>query len=352
MWYEFTNCGLRHIQCRRTFEITLDQEEYIKNLRPIIHSDLKGKSKDTECSLELTQLFMSLLGAVAYALMTRIDIAVFVCALQRVTHKPHIIHVKRLNAVLRWMQANPKRICFKKMSNNTHLRCVGDAAFRKEENDGRSLRGALFLRADPVHSGSHLTNGVHLGTEGQLAEGSRTSTLTLASSSGDQSVKVGERRQIFEGSCSVHIIDAICKSQRHVTRSTFSSELLSACDTADHGMLLALTLHEFSKGVQSSASCRSLREIGGWDVKLGLYVDAMSVYAAVTATFLKIPAEKSLLSHVQYLRELLDTKVIEALIWIDTRDMCADGLTKGAVDRSAVHSIMDGNWTITQPSRS
>ena len=117
-------------------------------------------------------------------------------------------------------------------------------------------------------------------------------------------------------------------------------------------MLLALTLHEFSKGVQSSASCRSLREIGGWDVKLGLYVDAMSVYAAVTATFLKIPAEKSLLSHVQYLRELLDTKVIEALIWIDTRDMCADGLTKGAVDRSAVHAIMDGNWTITQPSRS
>ena len=100
----------------------------------------------------------------------------------------------------------------------------------------------------------------------------------------------------------MHVIDAICKSQRHVTRSTFSSELLSACDTVDHGMLLALTLHELKRGVQSSNSCRKLGELGGWSVKLALYVDAMSVYAAITAAFLKIPAEKSPLFHVQFLR--------------------------------------------------
>ena len=107
----------------------------------------------------------------------------------------------------------------------------------------------------------------------------------------------------------VHIVDAICKAQRHVNRSTFSSELLSASDTVDHGMLLALSLHEFTAGAQSAAEAKTLRETGGWNVKLSLFVGAMSVYAAATATFIKIPAEKSLLSHIQYIRELLDTKV-------------------------------------------
>ena len=144
----------------------------------------------------------------------------------------------------------------------------------------------------------------------------------------------------------VHILDSICKSQRHVTRSTFRSELLSACDTADHGMLIALMLHELNCGIRSVAECRTLRETGGWSVKICLYVDALSVFAAVTATFLKIPAEKSLLSHVQYLREILEIKVMEAILWIDTRDMIADGLTKGAVDRVALHGAMAGTWTI------
>ncbi len=86
-------------------------------------------------------------------------------------------------------------------------------------------------------------------------------------------------------------------------------------------------------------------------MKLSLYVDAMSVYAAVTATFVKIPAEKSLLSHIQYLRELLDTRVLEALVWIDTRDMVADGLTKGAVDRTALHECMSGAWALQHDAK-
>ena len=54
----------------------------------------------------------------------------------------------------------------------------------------------------------------------------------------------------------------------------------------------------------------------------------MSVFAAVTAVFVKTPAEKSLLCHVQFLRELLDRGVLAAIVWLDTRDMLADGLTK------------------------
>ena len=75
---------------------------------------------------------------------------------------------------------------------------------------------------------------------------------------------------------------------------------------------------------------------------MALYVDAKSVYAAITATFIKQPAEKSLLCHIQYLRELLDKHIIRYLIWMDTRDMYSDGLTKGAVSRDALHELMAG----------
>ena len=46
--------------------------------------------------------------------------------------------------------------------------------------------------------------------------------------------------------------------------------------------------------------------------------------------------------HCLYLRELLDNNVLYAMIWQDTRDMLADGLTKGAIERDALHLAMNG----------
>ena len=73
-WFTFTNGGLRHLQDPTTFLITLDQEEYIKNMKPIIHQDIKSFSSDTECTAEITQLFMSLLGAVASVSYTHLTL--------------------------------------------------------------------------------------------------------------------------------------------------------------------------------------------------------------------------------------------------------------------------------------
>ncbi|MFM7987955.1 MAG: hypothetical protein ACKPKO_52445, partial [Candidatus Fonsibacter sp.] len=57
-------------------------------------------------------LSRSLLGVVAFLLLTRIGVAVFVSALQRWGHAPNIIHVKCLNALSKWIQANPKRLVY------------------------------------------------------------------------------------------------------------------------------------------------------------------------------------------------------------------------------------------------
>jgi len=181
-----------------------------------------------------------------------------------------------------------------------HLRVVSDAAFKKEEEKGHSLRGSLYLLV-----------------EGATAE-------------------------FFHASGIVHILEYLSKALRHVTRSTFSSELHASCDSADLGVLILLMLHEIESGPVTKAQARQLRDEGGYSMPMVLQVDALSVFAAITATFVKTPAEKGLLSHVQFVRELLDTKVLTALMWVDTRDMLSDGLTKGSVDRQALQDAMNG----------
>ena len=99
-----------------------------------------------------------------------------------------------------------------------------------QEEAGHSLRGALFLRgfSDINHDVPNPKTATYLSDVQTTAGHGKSSTFTQ--------------------SCVVHIVDAICKAQRHVTRSTFSSELLIASDTVDHGMLLALSLHGFTAG--------------------------------------------------------------------------------------------------------
>ena len=185
-------------------------------------------------------------------------------------------------------------------SHPSHLRVVSDAAYKKEVEDGYSMRGELFCRG------------------------------------------IGHKAEDFSGSKAiVHVVDWACKSQRHVTRSTFSAELLSAGDAADQGILISHMLYELEHGPMSPLEARNRRMQGG-HTPIALYLDAMSVFAAITATFIKRPAEKSLLCHVQYLRELLDKLVLKYLFWIDTRDMGADGLTKGACARQLLHMYMEG----------
>ena len=82
-----------------------------------------------------------------------------------------------------------------------------------------------------------------------------------------------------------------------------------------------------------------------------LQIDAMSVYAAVIATAIQIPAERSLLSHSQYIRALLDLKVLHAIAWLGTRDMVSHALTKGCVDRVLIRALMDGKVLITHENK-
>ena len=58
-------------------------------------------------------------------------------------------------------------------------------------------------------------------------------------------------------------------------------------------------------------------------------------------------AEKSLIHVLGQMREHMFTRRIRQLFWIDTRDMLADGLNKGAVSRKPLFAALNlGTWQI------
>jgi hypothetical protein len=71
---------------------------------------------------------------------------------------------------------------------------------------------------------------------------------------------------------------------------------------------------EFDFGPISTAQARDLREgLVQSNSHIEIAIDAMSVFTATTAAHIKIPSETSLVSHIQYVRELLDKRIINAL---------------------------------------
>ena len=127
--------------------------------------------------------------------------------------------------------------------------------------------------------------------------------------------------------------DFVSKAQRHVTRSTLSSDLFAATDATDVGLLYTVVLHELKHGVLSPAEAKQVIE-GEWqcEVLLCLAIDAESVSAAITAQNLKVPADVTSPPRC-WLRTLLASTRLHRLFWCDTRAMVADAMTKGAVAR-------------------
>ena len=62
-----------------------------------------------------------------------------------------------------------------------------------------------------------------------------------------------------------------------------------------------------------------------------------------TSRDLKVPTEKTLLGHIAWIREMLHIGVLTNVQWCDTRDMAADGHTKGSIDRGLILKVTGGH---------
>ena len=300
----FTNCGLQHIRMPDG-SVQMNQNEYINAMRPIHHPELAGRRSDEPCTAEVHSLFQSLLGAVAYCLLSQSWAAVFVVALQRRTTNPLNLHVRRLNLLVKALQKQKSSLVFPAMTCKQHVLVYSDASFDKEtENKGYGMRGTVFLR-------------------------------------------MGARN----GQPCCHLLEAQSQSLKLVTRSTFASETLAAVGAIDNLTPLLLTFEEFTKGALSPARARQLREVGGFAFSSELCIDAMNLFYALTAVYPRLPAEKTLFVHISWLRDMFQRGVPRTVSWSDTRDMVADGLTKGKVDRTALLEAMRGVLHVRHPKK-
>ena len=82
-----------------------------------------------------------------------------------------------------------------------------------------------------------------------------------------------------------------------------------------------------------------LLEHGGLYPSLDVAVDAKAVFDAVAATDACDPQECSLKLHLISVRDRFAQGIIRRTHWVDTRDMLADGLTKGGIDGTLLHNV-------------
>ena len=246
----------------------------------------------------------------AYAQFTQHQMACYIVALQRVTHKLTIEDVKKLNVVTRKLKQAPVTLVFKPLGTDDvdHLTVFSDAGFKKEELDGYAFRGALYVRhRKPLY----------------LKDGTPNTQVTTG-----------------------HVILAESRSIKTVCRSTYAAELLSATMATDMVIPLTVTMHEIRSGPLGAACLRAVRD-SGWTqenhVVTHLMIDAKSVYESLRASVFRPPVENSLSGHVLWLREMHDKGLLTSIVWTDTRDMYADGLTKGVIKRNALFEAMAGS---------
>ena len=303
---EFEHCGIKYSTDLTTGTITLNQDHYAKQLMLIDHAVLTSMKSTDPLTDVLSAQYLSLLGGLSWLNQTRSDVAVYTCALQRAAKAPLVEHALRLNRVVKWSKRKSVSLVYKYMRGKIRVQIISDAAFRKEDVKGLAMRGAMI---------------------GLCEWSSTTPGGTL------------------------HLLEFYARKQRRVTRSTFSAELNAASDAYEVGKLLAMTVSETMRPFPNIASLIKLDEQGTFEVGIEMCIDARSVFDALKANETKSPSEVSLIMVLCALKEALLSHSLACLWWIDTRDMLADGLNKGACSRAKLLEFgQSGVWKLDFPA--
>jgi hypothetical protein len=303
-WKSFMHTGVQH-------ELTADglfchQWKYISQLKPLVLGAYKGKD-DQDLAPEMAGPFVSLLGGAAWTVLTRGDLAVYIQALQRRGGQPRITDCRKLNLVVRFLGRHKIGVMYRRLDGDIRLLGFSDSAFKAQEDEGSGLaiRGlAVLLAAD---------------------------------------VRPGEPILCTNKTYNVHLLEWLVRRLRRVVRSTFAAELNALTDSIESLILIQLALHQIFCGTHESADQLLLKlEHGALYPPIDLFVDAKSVSDALAAADCCTPQESSLKTHLITIRDRLCRGLVRSVSWTDTRDMIADCLTKGGIDRAMMHAAMLG----------
>ena len=147
----------------------------------------------------------------------------------------------------------------------------------------------------------------------------------------------------------IHLLDSVSKTHRLAIRSSYSAEIVGASHGVEDAYPTIITMIELKKGILTAEQLKAMNDKGNIPLKVTLAIDAESVYKSPTSLELKTPAEKTLRGHVMWIREKLHKGIISEVQWCDTRDMTADGHTKGSVEMRALIDLMQGKQVYQFP---
>ena len=85
---------------------------------------------------------MSLVGALAWIVLTEPAICIYVSYLQRHTQAPTMKHVRDSNRLLRWIKKNLKQlgVRFNRLAEPLRLVALSESAFKAQEYNGLVMR--------------------------------------------------------------------------------------------------------------------------------------------------------------------------------------------------------------------
>ena len=296
----FEHLGLKHTLMQDGSR-RVSQQHYVNELRPIADQDLKLQNSKTVVSEEVHNKFRSLLGGIAWVVQTRPDIAVFVAALQRKMQAPTILDVCNLNRLLKYVKVKPLDMVYHKVDGPWSLVAISDSSFKGEGQEHTAIRSGI--------------------------------------------VALTSRDGVQRGLNKLQVLEVVSKKQSRICRSTYAAELFSALDLTGLAMTINAALTEVLMGNMSPTQLVELQDRGEHALKLWLILDAKSVVSGAVSDEVKCTDQACLL-HLLKLREFLNTS-LSAIVWTDTRDMLADGLTKGVICRDALRSLAEtGRWDI------
>ncbi|CAJ1381643.1 unnamed protein product [Effrenium voratum] len=140
----FTHLGLKH-ETSADGMVTISQEHYIRELRLIPEEELKLQPKEQLVGPDYHKYYMSLLGGVAWTTQTRMDIIVYVSALQRKLQSPVVEDLLKLNRLVRYIKQNPLKLVYHKITGPLKLMAITESAYRGEDQDHLAVRSGLIV---------------------------------------------------------------------------------------------------------------------------------------------------------------------------------------------------------------
>jgi hypothetical protein len=136
----------------------------------------------------------------------------------------------------------------------------------------------------------------------------------------------------------IHVVEAISKKSGRVTKSSWSTELLSAVRGEEKGSKINPWAHEVLGGTKSAMEEKDrLERDGAGLLEVDLYLDAQDLIDSIVNEAPRV-GDEGMPMYLQVMRDAWNTGRISRIIKEATEDMLRDGTTKGVPKKTSSRS--------------